>query len=181
MTVIKRYANLNSRSKLAAVQTKGIVTSQPYRCILATETPIKRIDPNGEAFSEVLLMSGFSMRPEARQIPLLDCGKNRSITHVLGSVRNLRIEQRQLVGDLYIKGGKIGDECRGLIDDGHLTAVEMEFDVVSGVRVKRGESYKGHKGPTDLVERWYPIHASIVVHVRQEQAKIVVKPLRKAK
>ena len=84
-----------------------------------------------ELVNEMLLMDGCVM-PETKQIPLLDSHQRFQISNIKGSVRNLRIEGTDLVGDVHFDT-EAKNEIR-LVKDGHLT------DLSAGYRISPDET-----------------------------------------
>jgi hypothetical protein len=81
--------------------------------VIATENPVRRYDDQrGYVVSEVLTMAGLSLRAGRSQIPIVDSHDDTTVRNILGSVRNLRIEGDELVGDAYFAHDPTSQDAR---------------------------------------------------------------------
>ena len=66
----------------------------------ATETPAEIFDWNRGIIKEILLIDGLEF-PKNKQVPLLDTHKRWDTSSVLGSYRNMKRSDGQLLGKVY--------------------------------------------------------------------------------
>ena len=77
-------------------------TSVGVPVVIATESPVMRYsEERGQVIGEVLLMDGMEFRAGRNQVPIVDSHDDTTVRNVLGSVRDIRIEGDELVGDAY--------------------------------------------------------------------------------
>ena len=87
--------------------------------ILATEAPIQAYDISRmEVVDEVLRMDGMEL---PKQIPLVDSHERGSVVNVLGSIRDLRVEDGKLIGRAYFASDETSRNTFEKYADGHLT------------------------------------------------------------
>jgi len=148
--------------------------------VIATETPVRMYDwETGEDVPEVLLAKGAVM---PRQVPLLDTHSRWSVSDVLGSVRNRKVEDYQVVGTAFFSSTTKADEAFNKYREGHLTdfSVGYRFSKNSVTRVKKGEKVeidgRTWKGPVNVVTSWTikevsccPIGADAKAKARSDQ------------
>lgn len=105
--------------------------------VLASETPVQVYDlGRGEIVDEVIEMAGVDL---PRQVPLLDSHDRSSVRHVLGSIRELRVEGSELKGTAYFASHPDAQRAYEQYRDGHLTdfsigAVSERVDWRDGVK-----------------------------------------------
>lgn len=138
------------------------------KIIAADELPVQRFDKyTQETYSEILLMSGIEWRGGKRQLVMVDCGNRSSIDHVLGSVRRLRVENGQLIGDAYFADDRRSQEIKRKVMDGHVDQFEVTAAPVESKRIQAGRAATVHgrkiAGPAVVVTRWKPIDISLWV------------------
>jgi hypothetical protein len=149
--------------------------------VVATDTDeIRRYDWDlGRGVPEILIMSGCQF-PESGQVPLLDSHDRYSVENVYGSVKNLRVEQNQLVGTAEYARGPKADNAFSLTRDGHLTDYSAGFRELEITKLKEGETKeidgRTYSGPAVLITRWQlkevstcPIGADSKAKARSEQ------------
>jgi len=148
--------------------------------VIATETPVRMYDwETGEDVPEVLLAKGAIM---PRQVPLLDTHSRWSVSDVLGSVRNRKVEGYQVTGMAFFSSTTKADEAFSKYREGHLTdfSVGYRFSKNSVTRVKKGEKVeidgRTWKGPVNVVTSWTikevsccPIGADAKAKARSDQ------------
>jgi hypothetical protein len=95
---------------------------------------------------------------------------------VLGSVRNLRVEGTQLVGDAMFARDVESQIAFQKLLDGHLTDFSITATPVDQISVRRGESYETLErevfGPAVVVTRWQPVDASLVAAGADETSTV---------
>jgi hypothetical protein len=135
--------------------------------VIATENPVRRYDDQrGYVVSEVLTMAGLSLRAGRSQIPIVDSHDDTTVRNILGSVRNLRIEGDELVGDAYFAHDPTSQDARQKLIDGHITDFSITAMPDESGFVPPGQSYTTTSGatidgPAVIVTRWTPHNASI--------------------
>jgi hypothetical protein len=121
-------------------------------------------------------MDGVAFRNTKRQLPIVDSHDRSTIKNVLGSVRNIRVDGSQLVGDAVFAGDPASQEAYQKLLDGHLTDFSITAQPKTIQSVKRGESYvlRGGtvEGPADIVTSWVPSDASLVAAGADETSTV---------
>ena len=149
---------------LRSARVERKATTERPRVVLATEAAVKRQTPTG-IVDEVLLMAGIVWRYGPPRIPLL-AGDESSVRNIVGSVRNLRVLERQLVGDIYFASDPQAQSVASKFADGFLTSVEVIHAPVEILDIPAGRTsdYGGISlsGPAALIVRWRPLHARLV-------------------
>lgn len=126
--------------------------------VAATENPVLVMDyDRWEPVSEVLLMSGVKL-PSSRQVPLLDSHSRWSSSDVIGSARELRVENRQLVCRAHFSGVGQAPEIFTKVSEGHLTDFSVGYRVNKSTFVPEGQSQniggRTFKGPVKVATDW---------------------------
>lgn len=121
---------------------------------LASEVPTT----NDEYGPVLLRMEGMTLRPHAKgAVPLL-AGDDSTVRNVVGSIRQLKIIERQLVGQIVFASGtqseKLWQDASNLV---------LKFTIESGLRIPEGTAYRGYDGPFLVAESWVPLSARFVV------------------
>lgn len=156
---VMRFASV--RSELVTDPKAGVPV------VIATENPVQRYDDErSQVVSEVLLMDGISLRAGRTQIPIVDSHDDTTVRNVLGSVRNLRIEGDELVGDAFFAHDADSQNARQKLIDGHITDFSITAMPDESGFIPRGQTYKTTRGmvvegPAVIVTRWTPHNASI--------------------
>lgn len=140
--------------------------------VIATEQPVMEPDfKRYEMVPRTLVMSGMTF---PKQIPLLDSHNRRSVKDQLGSIRNLRVENGQLIGRLYFAADAVSEWEK--VRDGHVTDVSAGFRVSKEVYVPEGEtkSFNGRAfaGPQNVALASRTFEASITPIGADDQAKL---------
>ena len=126
---------------------------------LATETPAKVWDwERWEVITEVLAAGGMIL-PKNRQIPLGDSHRvNESVQRILGSVREIRVENNEIVGRAYYARDPLSVETFGKVQDGHIPCGSVGYQPVDRQWIDKGESYdyngRTYVGPMMLTKTW---------------------------
>lgn len=131
--------------------------------VIATENAVRRMDPDRGEILEVLLMNGIEWRdPTRRQLPIVDSHNRDSVRNIFGSIRNLRIDGRKLVGEVVWAGDDKSQEIARKWQDDHLRDFSVTAAPIEILEVRRGETWRNVAGPADIVVKWQPLDASIV-------------------
>ena len=151
--------------------------------VIASENPVERYDSERDlVLREILLMDGVEFRTKRMQLPIVDSHDRSTVKNVLGSVRNIRTEGGQLVGDAMFAADPDSQEAYKKLLDGHLTDFSITASPKEITTVRRGESFdlRGEKieGPAEIVTRWIPTDASLVAAGADETS--TVRELRRS-
>jgi hypothetical protein len=165
------------RAETANAETKSV------EVVVASENPIERYDAERDSvIREILLMDGVEFRTDRMQLPIVDSHDRSTVRNVLGSVRNIRKEGTQLVGDATFARDSDSQSAYEKLLDGHLTDFSITATPKQITSVRRGETYslRGEiiEGPADIVTRWMPTDASLVAAGADETS--TVRDLRRS-
>lgn len=165
---INTYAD-RSRQVLRFVTTKDDEQhdDDSIKVVVATDQPVERMDWNqGLVVSEILDMDGIEFRSSKRQLPIVDSHDPSSVANVLGSVRDLKVVDGELVGRALFAADERSQEAKQKVRDGHLTDFSITASVNQVRQVPHGTSTvvrgKTIDGPAEIVTRWTPTDASLV-------------------
>ncbi|MBL7214968.1 MAG: HK97 family phage prohead protease [Phycisphaerae bacterium] len=115
-------------------------TSRSIEAVIATESPVMVLDWNQfEVIEEVLIMAGCEI-PPTRQVPMLDTHDRRSVQSQLGSTRDLKTENDQLIGRNYFADTPRSRDAFNLIKEGHLQDNSIGYQILESVIIERGKS-----------------------------------------
>lgn len=165
------------RAETANAETKSV------EVVVASENPVERYDHERDAVvKEILLMDGVEFRTDRMQLPIVDSHDRSTVRNVLGSVRNIRREGSQLVGDATFARDTDSQDAYQKLLDGHLTDFSITATPRQVMSVRRGETYSLRneviEGPADIVTRWVPTDASLVATGADETS--TVRDLRRS-
>lgn len=127
----------NARTVPSSFKKDGKATI--VEAVITTEQPAEVVDwERWEVVREVLLMDGLVM-PDTKQVPLLNVHSRYFTSDVKGSIRNLRTEGVDLVGDVYF-WSKAENEI-SQVEEGHLTDLSAGYKTSEEftVELKPGE------------------------------------------
>lgn len=111
--------------------------------VLSTENPVSTWDwKRYEMVDEVLLSDSFSY---PSQIPLLDSHNRFSVKDQLGSVRDMRTENNQLVGRFYFATTSDAEDAMKKVREGHLTDLSIGY-IPNHKYIAEGETYQHSDG-----------------------------------
>lgn len=167
---VLRFASV--RSEVTTSEGHGVTV------VIATENPVERFDDErGGVINEVLLMEGMVFRSGRNQIPIVDSHDDSTVRNVLGSVRNLRIEGDELVGEAYFAKDADSQEAYQKLIDGHITDFSITAMPDESGFVQRGQSYTTSRGevvngPASIITRWKPHNASICSTGADERSSV---------
>ena len=144
--------------------------------VAATENPSEVYDPNRwEVVTEVLLMSGCQI-PDEGQVPLT-IDHYRGADAVIGSLREMRIENDELLGRVFFAGSPDAEPYWIKVKEGHLDRFSVTYpaDDRDSVYVADGETAviegKRYEGPILVTKRWTPKALGLVVFGADKDAK----------
>jgi len=136
----------------------------------ATESPVKVRDWEFGDVDEILLMSGVNL-PDTKRLPLLDSHNRQESSSVLGSFRNIKVRDGQLVGTVEFssEAGSIFTKFK----EGHLTDFSVGYTIEKREFVDVGNEFNGLKvkSPTKYVTKWTPRELSITPIGADKNAK----------
>ena len=144
--------------------------------VLGTERACLSMDlKTKKSFLEVYLMSGAVL---PAQVPLCDTHSRDSVSKVLGSVRDIRVEGDQLVGRLFIDQANY--EVWSKIRDKHLTDVSWGVQPLETTEIKSGKTQeiqgRSYTAPADrslfIHSKWRLREESITPIGSDDRAKI---------
>ena len=152
------------------------------RLILATETPV-RVWDYGERtiMGEVLRMDGLNY---PAQVPLLDSHNRDEARNVIGSIRDLEVDDGQLVGNAYFASNDQAQAVRNLYVEGHMTDFSIGFEATDVQKVREGEKKtiggRAYSGPARVVTGAKVREGSAVAIGADENAKALSMPALRA-
>jgi hypothetical protein len=146
--------------------------TKSVQVVVASENPVERYDEERDlVIREILLMDGMKFRTEKKQLPIVDSHDRSTVRNVLGSVRNLRVEDGQLVGDAMFAADEDSQRAFQKLKDGHLTDFSITATPKNVLSIRRGETY-------NLRGKWIPSDASLVAAGADETS--TVRQLKRA-
>jgi hypothetical protein len=159
------------REETANEQTKSV------EVVVASENPVRRFcEERGMPVNEILAMDGVEFRTDRLQLPIVDSHNRSTVRNVLGSVRNIRREGSQLIGDATFARDTDSQDAFQKLVDGHLTDFSITATPKEMITVRRGETYTHNGavvvGPADIVTRWIPTDASLVATGADETSTV---------
>lgn len=136
------------------------------KAVIATETPIETYDPQRGWIKQVLLMDGVRFRNSKRQLPIVDSHNDKTVRNVFGSIRNITIEDGQLVGVAEFASDEESQVVATRYAEGHLNDFSIDAVVVERKQIAEGQMYTTKRGvviegPAEIVTAWEPHNASI--------------------
>ena len=168
--MVMRFAEIRNETAEPEKRSVGVV--------VATENPVERYDSSrGIVLREVLEMDGIELRGGRNQLPIVDSHDRSTVANVLGSVRNLRVDGDELVGEAYFASDEESQRAYQKLLDGHLTDFSITATPREVAFVERGKSYTTRRGgvvdgPADIVTRWTPTDASLVATGADERSVV---------
>jgi len=163
--------------RLATVRTET-AGSESVQCVIATENPVDRYDESRDmVIREVLTMDGIEFRGGRNHMPIVDSHDRSTVSNVLGSVRRMRIEGDELVGEAYFASDARSQEAYTKTREGHLNDFSVTAIPIDGFFVERGQTYTTKRGtviegPASVVTRWMPTDASICATGADERSVV---------
>jgi hypothetical protein len=167
-------------------QLRADSVDEPTRsvgCVIATEQPVTVRDNNTyQIIDEVLRMDGVQF---ADKVPLLNNHFRWSLDDVLGSVRQMKVEAKQLIGrSFFASDDDIAERAWNKAKQGHITDVSVGYrsieytDIPPGQsREVKGQTYTAGQRTLRVTTRWEVREVSLVPVGADSQAKIREVPL----
>jgi len=147
---------------------------------LSTEQPTTVFDwGRWESIDEVLIARGVKM-PDTKQVPLLETHARHSLDTILGSVRDIRADDGEVVGRLVLADGdERAESAWSKIRQGHLTDVSVGYTVYDWIDIPPGKSqrvagkdYAAGERALRVVKEWRLRETSLVPVGADSSAKI---------
>ncbi len=136
------------------------------KAVIATETPLEIYDTVRGWIKQVLLMDGVQFRNAKRQLPIVDSHNDKTVRNVFGSIRNITIEDGQLVGVAEFASDEESQVVATRYSEGHLNDFSIDAVVLQRQYIPEGQKYTTKRGviidgPAEIVTAWEPHNASI--------------------
>ena len=129
--------------------------------VLATEDPVVTYDKSSmRVVEQSLRLDGMEI---PNQVPMVDTHERQSVSRVLGSIRDLKVEEGKLIGRAYFASDEMSRAAFEKYADGHLT----DFSV--GALIMKRE----YQGKSMFVTRSKLVEGSAVVAGQDKNAKAV--------
>lgn len=161
---------MNYRSLALRVNADGTPSTldkanRSVEVIGASEKPVTEYDyDRWEYVPTVLLMSGCQL-PANGQMPLLDTHSRYSTASVIGSYRNMRIENDLLVGRAVYSSVPEAEGPWIKTEEGHLTDYSVGRRDLASTYIPDGQTQiiggKSFAGPVRVVTSWVPKEMSV--------------------
>ena len=126
--------------------------------VLSTETPATIFDWSRYDYVQEILRADGVQLPKSNQVPLLNSHNRNGIENILGSVREIRTENNQVIGRLYFSQDKASQDAFNKIKEGHLDSGSVGYSQVNSEWIEKGDTleYKGkrYEGGQLLTKEW---------------------------
>lgn len=161
---------MNYRSAPFSVRVDGPSTldekTRSVEVVLSTENPVTVYDYDRGRINETLLMAGAQI-PESRQLVLLNAHNRYDTGDIIGSVREIRIDElNRMVGRAYFSEAPEAESSWTKTREGHLTDYSVGYRVDEAVWIKEGETTvingRSFAGPLQVSTKWTPRELSAV-------------------
>lgn len=156
---VERLASMPKITRLFEAPKDG-------KAVIATETPLEIYDPQRGWIRQVLLMDGVQFRNSKRQLPIVDSHNDKTVRNVFGSIRNITIEDGQLVGVAEFASDEESQVVATRYAEGHLNDFSIDAVILDRQHIPEGKTYTTKRGvviegPAEIVTQWEPHNASI--------------------
>lgn len=112
--------------------------TRSIEAVIATDERVLVFDMcNWEVIEEVLIMDGVRV-PD--QLPYIDTHMRFTITAMLGSTRNMRVEGGKLIGRNFFADTDLGRDAESLARDGHLTDNSVGYKIHNSATIDAGKT-----------------------------------------
>ena len=168
----------NYRSAPVSFRADGPSTiddkTRSVEIILGTEEPAVVYDYDRGRVREVLLMSGAQM-PANNQLVLLNAHSRYDVSDIIGSARNLKMENGKMIGRAYYSEAPEAESPWIKTKEGHLTDYSLGYLVDEVVWVEEGKTAiiegRTFAGPLQVATKWTPREVSAVPIGADQNAK----------
>jgi hypothetical protein len=167
----KVLKSMNARDEVNRIATMPRIqrmfeAPKDGKAVIATETPVEIYDPVRGHMMQVLLMDGVKFRRNRRQLPIVDSHDDATVRNVFGSIRNIVIEDGQLVGVPEFASDEESQVVATRYSEGHLNDFSIDAVILERQYIPEGKSYTTKRGvvidgPAEIVTAWEPHNASI--------------------
>lgn len=166
--------DLMTRASIRAIPESARDDDRSVEFVLSTEQPVvMRTWEHGD-INETLIASGVQI-PDNRQVPLLDTHNRYSVEDVLGSVREIRVEGKQVVGRAFFAKSQRAFDSFVKVRDGHVTDISVGYRNEDATLIPEGQratvAGREFEGPALVVTRWSLKEASLAPIGADSQAK----------
>lgn len=131
--------------------------SRSVNIIISSDNPVVEYDRETDSYWPTVLLPESIRQPKNKQVPLLDCHSRNSTSDQIGSVRNMKVEGPQFVGDAYFADDEKSDRVFNLVKGGHLTDYSIGFRSMDWEYVEEGEKKefygRTYVGPVKVVTK----------------------------
>lgn len=139
--------------------------------VIATENPAEVFDPLlGINITEILLMEGVELSPDL--ILPLTFEHKKDISSVIGSVKDLKVKNKELIGTAYFSEAE--ESIYKKVSEGHLRNLSVTYYSNQRMNLKENEKYKNISAEKDLIltTKWTPISVGLVLNPADKNAII---------
>lgn len=163
-----------------SIQVRAATIDEQQRtveAVVSTESPVEVYDwRSGNVIDEILLGSGAAI-PD--QMPLLANHSRWSLDDMLGSIRNLRLENGSIIGRLHFASDEDSERAWQKVRGGHITDVSVGYRVNASIEIQPGQTtnvngmtYTAGKRTLRVATQWTPKEGSLVPIGADQAAKI---------
>jgi len=166
---------LATRANIAVNPSTFREADNSVEFILATEEPAMVWDwQRFEVVKEIITSDGVVL-PKNRQIPLVDSHDRSTIENILGSVRDIKQENNQVIGRLYFAATESAQRALAMVRDGHIDSGSVGYEQQDSAWIPDGESLvnngRSFSGPVLLTKKWALKEFSLVAIGADPNAK----------
>ena len=172
--------DMSFRSAHIKLDTRGVPESldkenRSVEIICSTEAPVTEFCyTRWENIPTILLMSGAQI-PENGQVVLLDTHMRWDTSTVLGSCRDMRVEDDLMLARAHYSGVEKAQAPWQLTEEGHLTDYSVGRCDIEAHYIPEGEKQtiegREFEGPVKVVTKWIPKEMSVCPIGADEFAK----------
>lgn len=131
--------------------------NRSVQVVISSTTPVLEFDRSfDDVIPTVILPEGIET-PRIGQVPLLDCHDRMSTESQIGSVRNMKAEGDEFVGDAFFASDDKSERVFSLVKDGHLTDYSISARILDGFILEEGETKtinnRSFTGPIKIVTK----------------------------
>lgn len=130
---------------------------------ILTGEPAVKTDRWGAKYTESVLVSGYVQRFGRKGLPIVDGGDTSTVRNIYGSVRNIRVSDGKLIGELSWASDNASQRAKSLYEDGHIIGnFQAFYHPLEVVDVPRGEKFGSVTGPAQVVTKYTPLSVSLL-------------------
>lgn len=166
--------DIKTRASVSTIPGSSRDDDRSVEFVLSTQQPVRMYVPEYGEVGEVLLAKGVQL-PHNKQVPLLDSHSRYSVDDVLGSVREIRVENGQVVARVFFARNSKAQETYEKVRDGHLTDISVGYSADDSVYVpaEKRKAINGEEfeGPVLVTKKWSLKESSITPIGADSKAK----------